>query len=361
MSRLIQYFASRFPIDNLNVRAMLEKKEVPLHSMSWGYYTGGLTLFFFIVQFLTGLLLLFYYQPTVSDASLSVEYLENFVSGGALIRNMHAWAASGMILCLMVHFVATFAMKAFAPPREFTWLTGVLLLFITFSFGFTGYLLPWNQVSVNATKVVFQSIESIGHYLPGILSSWPHVLKETFQGGSSVGQATLLRFYAVHVVLLPLMCIALLAFHLICVQLHGMSQGIDKESQRTEKFFPVFFVKDLSLWSVMFWLLFTISLTIPVESFLPFPLLAPFNALGSTPAGIKPEWYFYFVYYPLELLPFGFVLIIGLIAVVLLLATPWLFKNTSRRTLRILSAIASAYLIASTVFGEQIYHLIKGQ
>lgn len=361
MSRLIRYFASRFPIDNLNARAMLEKKEVPLHSMTWGYYTGGLTLFFFIVQFLTGLLLLFYYQPTVSDANLSVEYIDNFVSGGALIRNMHAWAASGMILCLMVHLSATFAMKAFAPPREFTWLTGALLLFVTFSFGFTGYLLPWNQVSVNATKVVFQSIETIGQYLPGLISSWPHVLKETFQGGSSVGQATLLRFYALHVVLLPLVSIGLLAFHVVCVQLHGMSQGIDKESQRSEKFFPIFFIKDLSFWSVVFWVLFAISLSIPFESFVPFPLLAPYNALGSTPAGIKPEWYFYFVYYPLELLPFWLVLVVGIAAVAVLLLTPWLFKNTSRRTLRILSTIASAYLIASTVFGEQIYQLIKGQ
>jgi cytochrome b6 len=171
-ARVFQFLASRLPIDSLNFRTMIEKKEVPLHSMTWGYYTGGFALFFFIIQFITGLLLLFYYQPTASDANLSVDYINQYVSAGALIRNMHAWAASGMILCVIVHMLAAFAMKAFSAPREFTWLTGVLLLFITFAFGFTGYLLPWNQISVNATKVVFQAIEAIGQYLPGLISSW---------------------------------------------------------------------------------------------------------------------------------------------------------------------------------------------
>jgi quinol-cytochrome oxidoreductase complex cytochrome b subunit len=184
---------------------------------------------------------------------------------------------------------------------------------------------------------------------------------KTFQGEASVGQATLLRFYALHVVILPLALIALLAFHLVCVQLHGMSQGVDKKSTRAEKFFPIFFIKDLSLWSIVFLVLFTIALCVPFESFLSFPLLAPYNALSATPPGIKPEWYFYFVYYPLELLPFWLVLLSGIIVVTLLIITPWLFQKTSRKTLRILTILASAYLVISTVFGEYIYHWIKHQ
>jgi quinol-cytochrome oxidoreductase complex cytochrome b subunit len=312
-----------------------------------------------MIQVVTGLLLLFYYQPTVSDANLSVEYIMNYVSAGALIRNMHAWSASCMIFMAIVHLLTAFAMKAFERPREITWITGVLLLFITFALGFTGYLLPWNQIAVNATKVGIQAVEDIGPYLPGFLSQVPRIVMETFQGEPTVGQATLGRFYALHIVLLPLAVLALVGVHLISVQLHGMSQGVDRPSGKTERFFPIFFFKDLLLWSLIFLALFVVSVCVPFDSLLPFPLLEPYNALGSTPPGIKPEWYFYFVYYPLEMLPYVVILIGGLAAVAILLFTPWIFKGASRKTLRFIALAATAYFIVMTVFGQQIYHFVK--
>ncbi|MBX9880174.1 MAG: cytochrome b N-terminal domain-containing protein [Candidatus Obscuribacterales bacterium] len=359
-SALANFFAERFPVDKLDFHSLIEKKEVPVHKMTWGYYTGGLTLFFFLVQVATGLLLLFYYQPTVSDAYVSVKYISEHVVCGALIRNMHAWSSSLMIFFAVVHLLTSFAMKAFAKPREITWVAGVLLLFITFTFGFTGYLLPWNQIAVNATKVGLQSIEQAGAYLPGTLAELPRYLRETFQGEASVGQSTLGRFYTMHVVLLPLALVAVLGLHLLQVQLHGMSQGVDKAAVKTEKFFPIFFSKDLCVWSVALFVLFVLALCLPFESFLPFPLLEAYNPLGSTPAGIKPEWYFYFVYYPLELLPFwAIMLAMGVLTLVLFLV-PWIFKGTSRRTLSMLAIAAGIYLVAMTVFGEQIYQLFKG-
>ncbi|CAN5639235.1 cytochrome b N-terminal domain-containing protein [soil metagenome] len=356
---LAHFIAERFPVDKMNFHSMVEKKEVPLHKMSWGYYTGGLTLFFFIIQIVTGLLLLFYYQPTVSDAYASVEYITKYVSGGALIRNMHTWSASCMILLAIIHLITAFAMKSFDKPREITWIAGVVLLFITFVFGFTGYLLPWNQIAVNATKVGLQSVEAAGQYLPGAMSQLPRILRETFQGEASVGQSTLGRFYAMHVVLLPLALGGLLGLHLLSVQLHGMSQGVDKPAKKTEKFFPMFLFKDLTLWTSVFLILFIVSATIPFDSFLPFPLLEPYNALGSTPSGIKPEWYFYFVYYPLEMLPFWVILLGTMIAVIGLFLTPWIFKGTSRKTLRLIALAGTAYFVVMTLFGEQIYHMFK--
>ncbi len=356
---LAHFLQERFPVDKMNFHSMVEKKEVPVHSMSWGYYTGGLTLFFFIIQVVTGLLLLFYYQPTVSDAYASVEYITKYVTGGALIRNIHSWSSSCMILFAMIHMITAFAMKAFEKPREITWIAGVLLLFITFTFGFTGYLLPWNQIAVNASKVGLQSVEAAGQYLPGQLSQLPRMAIETFQGEASVGQSTLGRFYAMHVVLLPMAIAALLGLHLLSVQLHGMSQGVDEPPRKVEKFFPVFFFKDVSLWSAVFLILFVIASTVPFDSFLPFPLLEPYNAMGSTPPGIKPEWYFYFVYYPLEMLPFWVILLASNIAVVVLLLTPWIFRGTSRRTLRYISLAASAYLVVITLFGQDILHMVK--
>ncbi|MBX9688273.1 MAG: cytochrome b N-terminal domain-containing protein [Candidatus Obscuribacterales bacterium] len=353
------FLSERFPVEHMNFQHMVEKKDVPVHNMSWGYYTGGLTLFFLMVQVVTGLFLLFYYQPTVSDAHLSVEFINKHVAGGALIRNMHTWSASCMIFFAMLHLLTSFAMKAFEKPRELTWIFGVLLLFLTFTFGFTGYLLPWNQIAVNATKVGLQSVEAVGEYLPGALSQLPHILRETFQGEASVGQSTLGRFYALHVVLLPLALLGLISLHLLSVQLHGMSRGVDQPTKKSERFFPFFIFKDLSLWSIVFLLLLILAWCIPFDSFLPYPLLAPYNALGSTPAGIKPEWYFYFLYYPLEMLPFWLILLATGLAVLVLIFTPWIFKGTSRKTLGLITVLASLYLVVMTVFGEQIYHMVK--
>jgi cytochrome b6 len=354
------YLAERFPVEKMNYASMVEKKEVPVHRLSWGYYMGGLALFFFLVQLVTGLLLLFYYQPTVSDAHASVEYITHHVPGGALIRNMHAWGSSLMIATVLVHLLTAFAMKAYGKPREVTWLTGVALLGIVFTFGFTGYLLPWHQIAVNATKVGLQSIEMVGQYLPGALARWPTAIKEAIQGEASVGQATLSRFFAIHVIILPLTVFAVLAGHLLSVQLHGMSRGVDEPPKRMEKFFPTFFMKDLEVWGIAFMILFILGMCLPFESFSAYPLFEPFDPKGSTPDGVKPEWYFYFVYYPLELLPFWVILIAQHVAIAVLALTPWIFRNTSRRTLRVLAVAAALYLIVMTVFGGTIYKLFKG-
>lgn len=265
-----------------------------------------------------------------------------------------------MILAIIVHVLTTFSMKAFAKPRELTWVTGVALALLVFGFGFTGYLLPWNQIAVNATKVGLQSIEAIGEYLPGRLATWPTYVRETIQGEATVGQATLSRFYAVHVILLPLLVAGLLGLHLLQVQIHGMSRGVDAQRVKTEKFFPIFVIKDLSVWGGAFLVLFVLGYCLPFESFFAYPLMEPFDPLGSTPDGIKPEWYFYFVYYPLELLPYWLVML-GMTVVVLgMFLAPWIFAGSSRRTLRAIAVATAIYLIVVTLFGQSIYEAIKG-
>ncbi|MBI5415802.1 MAG: cytochrome bc complex cytochrome b subunit [Candidatus Omnitrophica bacterium] len=358
--KIADFFSERIPFYNLNFEHMVTRKEVPVHRMSWAYYTGGLTLLFFLIQLVTGVFLLFYYQPTVSDAHASVEYITFFVKSGFLVRNLHTWSSSCMILCLLVHLITSFAMKAFARPREMTWISGSLLLILTFAFGFTGYLLPWHQIAVNATKVVLQSIEEAGHYLPGGLAALPSYIKEIIQGEVSVGQATLSRFYALHVVILPLFFMGVIGLHLLMVQLHGMSQGVDTPSDKKERFFPFFILKDLWLWGAVFLVVFILSLCLPFESFYSYPLFEAYDALGSTPEGIKPEWYFYFVYYPLEILPFWVVMLGMTVAGAGIFFVPWIFKNTSRKVLSIIAWIMAAYLIVITLFGQLIYEMFKG-
>jgi len=356
----LQVLSDRLPVEKMNVRSLFTSKEVPVHRMSWAYYLGGLAIFLFVVQLVTGLLLLFYYEPTVSDAHASVDFITHHVSGGALIRNLHTWAASALLLTLMAHLLTAFAMKAFVKPREITWVSGVVLLLIAFAFGFTGYLLPWHQIAVNATKVGLQSIEEMGRYLPGALSEWPRQLRELIQGEAAVGQATLSRFYAIHVVVLPLVTFALLGLHLLAVQLHGMSPGVDRPSGRTERFFPFFLLKDFWLWGVAFLALFVLALCLPFESLYPYPLFEAYDSMGSTPDGIKPEWYFYFLYYPLELLPFWVVSLGSMASLGVLTAAPWLFRGSSRRTLRLLAVVAALYLVVMTVFGQTLYEIFRG-
>lgn len=360
LSRVLTYLSQRLPMEKMSMHSMLEEKTVPVHRMSWAYYLGGLVLFFFMIQLVTGLMLLFYYEPTVSDAHASVEYIANHISGGFLIRNLHTWSASLMIFFLLAHLLTAFAMKAFAPPRELTWIIGVALLLLTFAFGFTGYLLPWHQIAVNATKVGLQSIEEVGPYLPGALSDLPRHLREIIQGEPAVGQSTLSRFYAIHVVVLPLLTFGLLGLHLLAVQLHGMSPGVDNPGKKTERFFPFFLLKDFSLWGVAFLGVFIVALCLPFEAFFAYPLFEAYDALGATPDGIKPEWYFYFVYYPLELLPFWLVMVLMTLAKIGLFLTPWIFRGTGRKSLRIIAVAAAIYLIAITLFGQEIYDLFKG-
>jgi cytochrome b6 len=360
INQLLDFITERVPFEKMDFRAMITKKDVPIHRMSWAYYAGGMVLFAFLVQVCTGLMLLFYYKPTVSDAHESVAFLTEHVNMGALIRNLHTWSASFMLLAVIIHLLSSFAMKSFEKPREISWLSGVMLLLVTYAFGFTGYLLPWNQIAVNATKVVFQSIEQVGQLLPSGLAHIPGIIRATIQGEPTIGQATLSRFFALHVVVLPFCIVLILGLHLLLIQLHGISEGVDTPSVRRERFFPYFILKDFSEWGIAFLILFALALCLPFESFFPYPLAEPYNALGATPEGIKPEWYFYFVYYPMEMLPFWVIVVGSNIGLVLLLLTPWIFRGTSRKTLTTLAILAGGYVMIMTIFGSTIFRLIKG-
>ena len=126
---------------------------MPVHRYSVFYYLGGMTLFFFIVQVVTGILLMLYYRPSAEEAFESVEFIMTTVPFGWLIRSLHSWSANLMVFFAFVHLVTVYFIKAYRKPREMTWITGCVLLFLSMAFGFSGYLLPWNQLAFFATKV----------------------------------------------------------------------------------------------------------------------------------------------------------------------------------------------------------------
>ena len=356
--KLKKNLTDRFPTDRINFDNFILKKEVPLHKLSWIYYLGGMTMFCFLVQLVTGLLLLFYYQPNIISAYHSIEYINYFVPSGFLIRNLHAWASSFMIFFAMVHLLTVFATKSYMKPRELTWSTGVLLLVVVLGFGFTGYLLPWHQIAVNATKVGMEILQSSTSFLPRVFSHIGRHIADLLLGGQTITQATLSRFFALHVVVLPLIFFGLIAVHLFLVQLYGMNKESFKV-EKYEKFFPDFFIKDIAVWLLLFLILLIIGQTLPYDSFLPYPLKAAYIDNSPTPSGIKPEWYFLFLYYPLEVLPKTFVIISALIAFIVTLFAPVIFKKLSVRTHVVIAVCIFAYLFISTIWGRDIVHIIR--
>src|SRR5512147_2943669 len=140
-----KWFDERLPLKSISDVA--RKKEIPLHRQTIWYYFGGMTLFLFTVQIITGILLLLYYRPSAEEAFESVQFLMTEVEFGWLVRSIHAWSANLMVFAAFVHLFSVLLLRAYRKPREITWVSGVGLLALTLGFGFTGYLLPWNELA----------------------------------------------------------------------------------------------------------------------------------------------------------------------------------------------------------------------
>lgn len=273
--------------------AQAEHKEVPLHRHTFWYYWGGMTLFLFGVQVTTGILLLLYYRPSADEAYESVRFLMTQVSFGWLIRSIHSWSANLMIGAAMVHMFSAFLMKAYRRPREVTWLSGVALLGLAFAFGFSGYLLPWNQLAFFATKV--------GTDITGAVPAVGPFMLRFLRGGDHITGGTLTRFFGFHVAILPALATAILGVHLFLVQRHGMSVPPSVEAGgapgRRLKFLPNFLLRDIVGW------LAALAMLALLAALFPWELGVKADPYAPAPAGIRPEWYFAWMFQTLRMLP----------------------------------------------------------
>jgi quinol-cytochrome oxidoreductase complex cytochrome b subunit len=209
---------------------------------------------------------------------------------GWLIRSVHAWGANLMILAAFVHLFSVFFTRGYRPPRELTWMTGCVLLALTLGFGFSGYLLPWNELAYFATKV--------GTDIVGVLPLIGHPALVFLRGGEDVTGATLTRFFGFHVALLPLAVTLVLLVHLVLVQVHGVSKPIgEPRGARHIPFYPNFMLREAMVWIV------TLAILVGLATFLPWELGAKADPLAPAPAGIRPEWYFTFLSQTLKYLP----------------------------------------------------------
>ncbi len=185
------------------------------------FYLGGITLFFFMIQVTTGILLALYYHPTPEAAYDSILFIMNDVNFGWLVRSIHAWSANLMIVFCVLHLLRVAIQGAYRAPREMTWMVGVGLLLLTLGFGFTGYLLPWDERAFWATTVGTQiagAVPLIGNYIQDFL-----------RGGPDLGPLTLSRFFDVHVMILPLSLGAALGIHLLFIHQQGLADPEEKE------------------------------------------------------------------------------------------------------------------------------------
>ncbi|HYM08854.1 MAG TPA: cytochrome b N-terminal domain-containing protein [Terriglobales bacterium] len=273
-----------------SIRGFLAHKTVPLHAHTLWYYFGGITLFLFVIQVLTGALLLLYYRPTPTEAYESVQFIVTRVQFGWLIRSIHSWSANLMILTAFIHMFSVVFLHAFRRPRELTWLSGIALLGLVLAFGFSGYLLPWNTISYFATKVgtdMAAAVPLVGRHIARFL-----------RGGNDVGGATLTRFFGFHVAVLPGITTMFLFAHLVLVQKHGMSSPRwVKEPVPQMPFFPNFFLRELMAWYAALGVLGSLA------AIFPWDLGVKADPFAPAPAGIRPEWYFLAPFYTLKLIP----------------------------------------------------------
>src|SRR5919198_2576743 len=202
-----------------NVFLHLHPVKVRRHALAIPYTwcMGGLSFFLFLALTLTGTLLMFYYRPTTEWAYSDIKDLETVVLFGQLLRNMHRWAAHGMVITVFLHMIRVFYTGAYKPPREFNWVVGVVLFTLTLLLSFTGYLLPWDQLAFWAITV--------GTNMVGSAPGFGDQVRFMLIGGYEVGENALLRFYVLHVIGLPLLLAVFMAVHFWRIRKDGGIAG----------------------------------------------------------------------------------------------------------------------------------------
>ena len=319
--RISAFLAERLPLRDVENHI---KKPLPKH-INWLFSLGSMAAFLLILQAVTGAFLAFYYSPSPDHAYDAVNYISKEVLFGGFVRGLHHWGASAMVIVVFLHLLRVVAYASYKPPREMTWVTGVLMLLIVLGFGFTGYLLPWDQKAYWATVV--------GVKIAGTAPIIGDFVAKVLRGGEEVGAVTLTRFYALHTIWLPWLAFGLVAVHLFFVRYYG-SAGTPKnspEDMRSGKpFYPDQLFEDAVAVLILFIILASMALFVPV----PLEELADPTDASYDP---RPEWYFLFLFQllkyfqgPLEVIG---TFVIPTVGFILLLFLPFLDRKEERTSL----------------------------
>jgi quinol-cytochrome oxidoreductase complex cytochrome b subunit len=317
------------------------------------YYFGGIALFLFGVQVVTGTLLALYYSPTPEAAYKSVQSITSDVSFGWLIRSIHHWGANLMILFVALHLGRVFFQAAYKYPRELTWVVGGGLLLVTLGFGFTGYLLPWDQRAYWATVV--------GTEIAGGVPLIGDPLLLLLRGGPDVTGATMSRFFGIHVLVLPLILAAMLVFHLALVHQLGLANpkrpaprdGTAPDDEPLRPFFPHYVVDEFIAWYVL------LAVLVVLASLFPAGLEDQANPI-VTPAHTKPEWYYLAVYEFLKLVPVKVVgILTPIVGIAVLMVWPFLDRSPEVLARRRIVVVGGATLVIVAMIGLTVYGYVS--
>ncbi|WP_455378111.1 cytochrome b N-terminal domain-containing protein [Petrachloros mirabilis] len=289
---------------------------------NWIYVFGSATLFLFCLQALTGMFLVLYYVPSPDSAYDTVQFIQHEVPFGWFVRGLHHWGASAVMAAIGLHLLQVYLYGAYKRPRELMWMVGVILLLFMMGFGFTGYLLPWDQNAYWATQVGTNMVASIPLIGDGLV--------RVLRGGDSLGALTLSRFFAVHTLFLPAMIVCGIALHLFLLRRVGPAGPWTPEEsqQRSEPFYPRQVYMDAIVMLGLFVMVVGLAWT------LEFPLADRADPADHTFTPV-PEWYFLFFYQllkymsgPLEPLATW---VLPTLFIFGLLLLPFLDRNPERR------------------------------
>jgi quinol-cytochrome oxidoreductase complex cytochrome b subunit len=349
MNILRRWFGERLPVSGRQFRE-LTNEPVPYHLKHWWFALGGTPAYLFIVQIFTGILLAFYYEASPATAYESVEFITREVSFGWYIRSVHKWAATLMLVAVILHQIRVFFTGAYRKPREVNWLVGMCLLFCTLLTGFTGYSLVYEQLSFWGATVganITDTVPVIGTFL-----------KRMMLAGDSYNQATLSRFFVLHAAILPVTIVFLIALHITVIRLQGVTEfrfkGEETGAPKTFNFFPDHLYTELIIGLVLMILLSTLATILPAT-------LGPQADPLQTPEVIKPEWFFYVAFRWLKLFSgTAAVLSMGFIVFVMF-AWPfidqWIRKHTRFQEVSVWVGIfAVLAIIAMTLWEAMVRH-----
>jgi ubiquinol-cytochrome c reductase cytochrome b subunit len=336
LARLAAWFDERTGVNAMMRHALDEP--IP-GGARWVYVFGSALLTTLVLQLATGILLTFYYVPSIDHAHTTVAYIQKVVPLGWLVRGIHYYGSSAVILLMLLHVAQVFVYGAYKDRREALWLVGVILLQLLLGFGFTGYLLPWDQKAYFGTGVA-----------GGIASSIPVVgasVSQILLGGSGVGQPTLSRFFSIHVFVLPMLTGLLVAVHLYLFRYRGPSGPMTDAPEvlaKTNRFYPKQFFMDTVVSVAIVALLAALAYAKPA-------ILGPKAdpSVGFVP---RPEWYFLWTFQLLKVVPafLGGVIVPGLLFAGLALA-PFVDRSPTRALRSRILYVAVFLAVLATMAG----------
>ena len=329
-------------------------RDAPTYSVNPFYWLGALTVVAFVIQGITGIMMMLYYVPSPTQAYSSTLFIFQSVSYGRFLETVHLYTAYAMIMLAFAHMMRGYFVSVYKKPREAMWIVGMIMGFVTLGFGFTGYLLPWTVVSYSATHVGVGMISALPQPVSGFLT----FLIE----GSSGDAGVLLRFYDLHVVVLPAVLLILLVMKMYMLEAHGISEpanGLESVPESKRKLIPIF--PDVTFYLVELAALFG-AVMLLISALFPLNLPPEYSVQLAAQTTAQPDWYFLWIYQTLKMQIFetyGLPVALSIITVIfiVLVFLPFIDRSETRNIGKrmkfvTLGAIFVAEVIALSVWGE---------